>query len=78
MKRTNYLYGVDPTKYVDLQVALCLEKIKDAKTLLKSLKGSLDFLVATQEQFALQKRVQNIQQAIKYNQELIEEAEGRI
>jgi len=78
MKRTNYLYGVDPTKYADLQIALCLMKITDAKGLLNSMRSGLNLLDVSKPQKLLQQRVLDIQQAIRYNQELIEEAEGRI
>ena len=78
MKKTERLYGVPPSKYAKLQIELCEMKLADIKVLVDELRPKLNLLDRSPEQKDLQARIQEIKEAKQFNEDLIEEALGRI
>ena len=65
-----YLYGVDADKYAEVQIELCQKKITDARIMLSKLRN---MNLRTLE---VQARYQAIEKAIRFNENLIEQARG--
>lgn len=76
MKKTERIYGVPPSRYAALQIPLCELKIADANALLKALSNELDLLDPSEEMADIRLRINEATEAVKHNNELIEEAKG--
>lgn len=76
MKQTERLYGVSPSKYADLQIALCTIKVEDAIKLITVIRKDLDTLDFSDTQVELQARLEDVKAAIVHNRLLIDEAKG--
>jgi len=71
IQTNQYLYGVPASNYAGIQIRLCRQKIADAKMLMADLRN-LNSPTAE-----LISRYQAIEKAIQFNEQLIEEAEGK-
>ena len=78
MKQTERLYGVQPSKYAELQIALCEMKLADIEVLRNKLRKKLNLLDGSQKQKDIQLRIKEVSEAKEFNQGLILEAKGLI
>lgn len=78
MKKTERLYGVQPEKYAKLQIELCEMKLADIEILRNKMRPTIDCLDFSDEQKDIQARLQEVQDAKKFNEDLIEEATGKV